>query len=150
MNNKFNEILPAFDLLNIKFSPGSKVVDMFTNHVSFHPFIKSSKDFFKSHLLLLSDLIITSLLDSLYILMVTDTSIKHNVTMSIAYIHICNKNIIKTIYHAVNILSTEAELITIRCGINQATNISGISKIVVITDFLHVARKIFDLSLHLY
>jgi len=44
----------------------------------------------------------------------------------------------------------EVELVAIRCGINQSINISSISKIIVITDSLHVVRKIFNLSIHLY
>ena len=146
MDDRFNEILPAFDSLNIEFSSGFRVINMFTNCVSFHPFIKSSKNSFKSCSLLLSDLTITSSLDSLHILVVTDASIKHNVTMSIACIYICNKDIIKTVHHAVNVLFIEAKLISIRCGINQATNIPGISKIIVITDSLHVARRTFDFT----
>ena len=59
--------------------------------------------------------------------------------ISIAYIHIHNKPIIKTLYHVVNITSTKAKLFAIRYGNNQATNIQGILKIVVITDLLHVA-----------
>ena len=150
INDRFNEILLAFDPLNIEFTSGSRVIDMFANHVSFHPFIKSSKDSFKSCSLLLSNLTITSLSDSLHALMVIDASIKHYITMSIAHIHICNKDIIKIIHHTVNVLSTEAKLIAIRCGINQATNIFGISKFIVITNSLHVSRRIFDLSLHPY
>ena len=44
----------------------------------------------------------------------------------------------------------EVELVAIRCGINQSINISGISKIIVITDSLHVVRKIFNSSIYLY
>jgi len=69
--------------------------------------------------------------------MITDPSIKNNVATSIAHIHIHNKDIIKTIYHAVNVLFSEAKLFVIKCSINQATNILGISKIMVITDLLH-------------
>jgi len=58
---------------------------------------------------------------------------------SIAHIYIHDKPVIKTLHHAVNVTSTEAELFSIRCSINQATNIQGISKIVVITDSLHAA-----------
>jgi len=150
MDNRFNEIYPAFDLLNNEFSSRLRIVDIFTNHFSFYSFIKNSKDSFKSHLLLLSDLTISSSLDSLHIPMVTDVSIKHNVIMSITYIYISNKDITKMIYYMVNILSTEAELIAIRCGINQSINISGISKIIVITDFLYIVRKIFNSFIHPY
>ena len=54
------------------------------------------------------------------------------------------------IHHAVFVTSTEAELFAIRYGINQATNFNNIAKIIVITDSIHVARKIFDPSVHPY
>jgi len=41
-------------------------------------------------------------------------------------------------------MTTEAELFAIRCGINQATQIPGTSRIIIVTDTLHVARRIFD------
>ena len=57
--------------------------------------------------------------------------------ISIAYIHIYDIPVIKTLHHTVNITATEAELFAIRCGINQATSIHSISKIVIITDSLY-------------
>ncbi len=48
------------------------------------------------------------------------------------------------------ITSTEAELFAIRCSINQAMNLNNIAKIIVITDFIHTARKIFDSLAHPY
>ena len=50
----------------------------------------------------------------------------------------------------VHITSTEAELFTIRCSINQASNFDNIFKIIVITDSIHAARKIFELSVYPY
>ena len=47
-------------------------------------------------------------------------------------------------------MSTEAELFTIRHSVNQATNSSGISKIIIIMDLIHTARKIFNMSSHLF
>jgi len=94
--------------------------------------------------------VIVSSEDSSYALVITNASIKNNVATSIAHIHIHNKPIIKTLHHAVNITSTKAKLFSMKYGINQATNIQGISKIVVITDLLHAARKFFDSSSHLF
>ena len=54
------------------------------------------------------------------------------------------------IHHVVLITSTEAELFAIRCSINQAMNFNNIAKIIIVTDFIHAARKIFDLWVHLY
>jgi len=42
------------------------------------------------------------------------------------------------------------ELFTIRCGINQASNQEDISKTIIVTDSIHIAKKIFDLLLHPY
>ena len=58
-------------------------------------------------------------------------------------IHICcGHNVVaKTIHHAVNITTTEAELFTIRCGINQAIHVANILCIIVITDAIHLAKK---------
>ena len=66
------------------------------------------------------------------------------------HVHTHNKPLIKTIHHAVNVTSTEVELFAIRCGINQAMCIDNISKIIVITDFIHAVKRIFDLSVHLF
>jgi len=78
-------------------------------------------------------------LDPSYALVVTDASIKNNVITSIAHIYIHDRPVTKTLYHAVNITTTEAELFAIRYSINQATNIKVISKIIIITDLLHTA-----------
>ena len=60
--------------------------------------------------------------DPLYILVITDISIKNYIATSIAYIYICDRPIVKILHYAVNITNTEAKLFTIKCGINQATN----------------------------
>jgi len=86
--------------------------------------------------------------DPSYALVITDTSIKNNVATSITYKDVCHKPVIKTLYHIVNVTTTEAELFAIRCDINQTTSISSISKIVVITDSLHAAQRIFNSSLY--
>jgi len=65
------------------------------------------------------------------------------------HIHICNKPIIKTLQSTINITSSEAEFFTIRCGINQAIHLHDISKIIVIMDSIHAAKKIFNPSSHL-
>ena len=126
MDDRFNKVFLVFDPLNREFSPGLRIINSFTNCFSFHSFEKSSRGSLKLHLLLLNDLIISSSLNSSYALIVTDASIKNNVATSITHIHIHNRDIIKTIYHAVNILFTEVELFTTRCGINQATNVLDI------------------------
>ena len=129
MGNKFNKVFSSFNPHNQKFSPGSRIIDIFSSQFSFYSFNKHSKDNLTSCSYQLNNLLIVASLDPSYALVVTDTSIKNNVATSI----------IKTLHHVVNVKTTEAELFTIRCGINQATNIKDISKIVIITDLLYVA-----------
>jgi len=76
-----------------------------------------------------------------YTLIITDASIKNNIATSISHTHIHNKPVTKTLHHVVNVISTEAELFAIRCSINQATKTNDISKIIVITDSIHTAKK---------
>ena len=46
-------------------------------------------------------------------------SIKNQVATLIAYIHIYNNSVIKTLYHTINITFTEVKLFAIRYSINQ-------------------------------
>ena len=81
-------------------------------------------------------------------LVITDASIKKDIATSIAHIHSANRPLIKTIHHTSFVTSSEVELFTIRCGINQACSLNNVSKIVVVTDSIHVAKKIFDPGSH--
>ena len=148
MNNRFNKVFSAFNLFNLEFSPGSRIIDNFSSHFSFHSFSKCSNNNLISHAHILNNLAIIFSENPFCVLIITNTNIKNNVAMSIAHIHICNKAIVKTLHHVANVTSTEAKLSTIRCGINQAINIQGISKIVVITDLIHTTWRIFNSSHH--
>ena len=48
------------------------------------------------------------------------------------------------LHHTINVTSTEAKLFAIRCSINQATHLHETSKIIVVIDLIHAAKKIFD------
>jgi len=56
----------------------------------------------------------------------------------------------KTIHHTVNITMIEAKLFIIKCGINQAIHITNALYIIVITDAIHLAKKIFNLLTYSY
>jgi len=84
------------------------------------------------------------------VVVISDTSIKSNITISVIYDHLFNNPLKKTLHHAINVTSTEAELFSIRCGINQTIQIPSTSYIIIITDALHVIQRIFDLTIHLY
>ena len=81
-------------------------------------------------------------------IVITDASIKNDIATSISHIHSANHPLIKTVHHTSFVTSTEAELFAIRCGINQACSIGNISKIVVVTNSIHAAKKIFDYGSH--
>ena len=70
--------------------------------------------------------------------------------MLIAYIYLFNSLLKKTLHHAINVMTIEVELFTIRYEINQAIQISSTFCIIIITDALHVAQRIFNLTIHLY
>jgi len=84
------------------------------------------------------------------VVFVSDASIKNHVATSIAHVHVYGSLVVKTIHYTVNVISTKARLFTIRCGINQATHLSNIKRIVVISDSIHMAKRIFDSSVHPY
>jgi len=83
-------------------------------------------------------------------LIVSDASIKHDIATLVLHIHMWDKPLIKTVHHAVFVTSTEAELFAIRCGLNQACNEEEISKIIVVTNSIHMAKKIFNMKSHPY
>ena len=83
-------------------------------------------------------------------IVVSDASIKNQVTTSISHIHFLNKPVIKTLHRAINITTAKTELFAIQCGINQAVANPNVKYIVVITDSLHITRKILDFSTHPY
>ena len=70
--------------------------------------------------------------------------------MPIAHIHSRLNTVAKTIYHAINITSTEVELFAIRCGINQVVQVTNASHTIVITNAIHLVRCIFDSLSHPY
>ena len=148
MDNRFNEIFPFFDLFNKKFVPGDRLIDIFSSCFSFYSTNRQSDKSIKTHIYNLNNISFQVFTDLKYALVVSNASVKNQVTISIAHIYVHNRPIIKTIHYAMNIMSTKAELFTIRCGINQATNLFNIEKIIIITDAIHTAKRIFDLSSH--
>jgi len=149
MDNRFNEVFPSFNPTNPEFQLSNRIIDSFSNCFSFHLSSKSSDHSFKSCIQQLDALAIEFSNSPTNALMVTDTSIKNNVTSSIAHIHVHNKPVVKTLHYMVNVMTSEAEFFAIRCGINQAALSHEISKIIVVTDSIHVAKIIFDLFSHM-
>ena len=106
--------------------------------VIFH-FTKQITETKKVRLLIFTNLtkkVLNALSNSKPVIIVSNTSIKNNVIMSIIHTHLFSNPINKTIHHAAGIISMEAKLFAIRCNIIQ---IQGFSYIVIITDTIHIA-----------
>ena len=86
-------------------------------------------------------------LSPLTALVITDASIKNDIATSILHVHIANWPLTKTVHHATFMTSMEAELFSIRCGINQACSNKAISKIIIITDSIYAAKKFLTAAL---
>jgi len=142
MDNRFNEVFSFFDSFNKEFSPGSCLINIFSNHFSFHLLPKQGSNNLKAHICSLNNIAIKSSLDSTIILVVSDANIRNQVTISISHVYIHNRPVIKMLYYAVNVISIEAKLFAFRYSINQATNLMDINKIIVITDSIHSAKII--------
>ena len=148
MDNCFNEVYPSFNPLHPELLPGNRIIDTFSDYFFFHPFSKY-KNNIKEQIQKLDNLAIESSESPASALVITNASIKNNIIMSITHIHIHDHLISKILYHIINVMSTEAKLFAVRCGINQAINTDNISKVKVITYSLH-SVKIFNPSLHPY
>ena len=148
--NKAHGIFPSFSPLNPEFSPGCHITDKFSNRFSFNLVNKKEKEKYKTRTQELDDIVLSNSFSPQSALIITDANIKNNIATSVSHIHIANHPLTKTVHHASFVTSTEAELFAIRCGINQACSINSISKIIVITDSIHAAKKIFDSESHYY
>ena len=149
IDNRFNEVFPAFDPINPELQPGNRIIDTFPNCFSFHTFSRSNNPSFKSCIQQLNALAIESSTSLSNTLVITNASVKNNVASFIAHIYIFNKPIVKTLHHTINITSSEAEFFAIRCGINHTVLSYETSKIIIVTDSIHVAKKIFDSFSHI-
>lgn len=123
MDNWYNKVFPSFNSFNKEFIPSHRLIDIFSNRFSFHITRKWYENSLKEYIWSLNNIALNSSLDPSSVLIVTDTSIKNYITMSISHTHIHNKQMVKTIHHAINVITAKAKLFAIRCDINQATNL---------------------------
>ena len=142
--NKAYGIFPSFFSLNLEFSPGHHIIDNFSDCFSFNLVNKKEKEISKIHAQELDNMVLHNSSLPYTALVITDASIKNNIAISISHVHSANRPLTKTVHHASFMTSTEVELFAIRCGINQACFIDNVFKIIVITDSIHAAKKIFD------
>ena len=141
-------IFPSFSPLDPEFTLGHRIIDNFSDHFSFNLVNKTEKEKNNRCAQELDEMVLRNSSIPNTVLVITNASIKNDITTSITHIHSTNHPLIKTVHHASFVTSSEAELFAIRCGINQVCSLDNISKIVVVTDSIHVAKKIFDPGSH--
>jgi len=149
-NNRLNGVFNSFDSFNNKFSPRNRLIDIYPSCFTFHHSDRKNSNTRKTYLYHLDEIVISISINPKMAVIISNVSIKNQVTTSIAHVHTHDSPVIKTIYHAINITSTKAELFAIRCKLNQAIWLTNIEHIIIITDSIHTAKKIFDLFIHLY
>jgi len=86
MANKSNKCFPSFALLDSEFSPGHRVIDNFSDHISFNVYKKEKDN--KSRAYQLNEIVLKSFSFPSIAIIASDVSIKNNVTTSIIHIHI--------------------------------------------------------------
>ena len=146
LNNRSYGTFPSFSPLHPELSLGFRIIDSFPDHFSFNLYNREKNN--KLCLHQLDSMVIELFLLQSIAIVTIDASIKNNIATSISHIHIFNKPLLKTIHHAAFVISLEAELFAIRCSINKASSKKDISKIMVVTNSIHVAKKIFNPSSH--
>jgi len=147
-NDKAYGIFPSFSPLHPELSLGSRIIDNFPDRFSFNLSSRNKNE--KTHCQQLDNMVFEVSSSNSTTIIISDASIKNNIATSISHVHIANQPLIKMLCHAVLVTTTEAELFTIRCGINQACSKDNVYKIIVVTDSIHVAKKIFDIMSHPY
>jgi len=98
-NNRLNSIFKSFDLFNHKFSPGNRLVDLFSSRFSFFLLNRKSVKSRKSYLHKLNEVVFNASTDPKSAVIVLDTNIKNSITTSILYMHTYNLLVIKNIQY---------------------------------------------------
>ena len=127
MDNRINKVFLSFNSFSSEFSPRDKLIDVFSSCFSFHSTNRKSEDSIRVYICKLDKTTLKASADLKSIVVVSDMSIKNQVATLIAHVHIYDSLVIKIIYHAINVMSTEFELFTIRYGTNQATYLTNIN-----------------------
>ena len=131
-NNYLNKVFPLFNRLYKELSPGFHLANMFPNHFSFHTVNYKNTNTKTAYCNKLNKIFEEFLLNLNTIFIISNASVKKKVATSISHVQKDYNIIAKTIHHIMNITSTEVELISIKCKINQAVQLPNVDQIIVI------------------
>jgi len=119
-NNWLNKVFSTFNRLHKKLSSSFRLVDNFSNCYSFYTVNWKNTEVKNAYLCFLDKIFDNSLSNFNTVLVISDASVKNNITTLILHIHQDSNIIAKTIHYAINVTFTEMELFSVRYGINQA------------------------------
>ena len=142
INKHLNSIRNCFNSTFSLFSLGSRVVNHFSSRISFHsPSSSSNKDLFHH----LDHAFKSSQTSSYSTTVIADGGVKKShVATAVTHIWSDNSIIQRLQVNSINITSVEAELMAICLGLIPAMDKENIHDIIVITDSITVAKKIFE------
>ena len=104
-NNYLNRVFPAFDSLNNKLSPGFYLVDIFPNNFSFHSVNWKNADTEVAYQNKLNNIYKNFSINQDTVLIISNVSVKNNITTLVLHIWRDYKIVTKTIYYTTNISS---------------------------------------------
>lgn len=151
IDQRLNQVYPAFHSpTDDSFIPGLRIVDRFSSQISFFASTNTNTEQKKKHLNDLKNTFSSSQISSSSICIIADGGVKKDTTSAIAHIWNLNKVVKRVALHATKVTSNEAEIMAIRLGLNYAFSCEHTKHITVITDSIHGARKIIDMTNHSY
>jgi len=150
INNHLNQVFSVFDNLNKELSLEFYLMDTFSDCFSFHTVNCKNSKVRTTYQNKLKNIYSDSTNYHDIVLIISNASVKNNIATLVSYIQRKHKIIMKTVHHAINVTFTETKLFAVRYNISQAFQILGITHIVIVTNTIPAAKRIFDMFLHLY
>ena len=140
----------CFDPLHAEATPGCRLLDSFSDRISFHPCNHSSLKDCKTHLQSLDYLCLEASSSPSTYMVVTDASVissRRMQAVSAAYIWNLGQQMLSSKASPNRTTAPDTELFAIRLGIAKATSMA-IEHIILITNSLGSARQAVDPSVH--
>jgi len=145
VNKCLNGVRECFNPLFPLFSLGSRVVDYFPSRFSFHSPPSSSDEDLYHHLQNLNQAFRSFQTTPHNITIIADGSIKKSqVATAVTHIWLEHSIVQRLQANSINVTSIEAELMAIYLGLIPAIEEENVHNIIVITDFIAAAKKVFE------
>ena len=150
INHHLNQVLLAFNSLNKKLFPSFWLVDTFPDHFFFNIVKCNDAKVRTTYLNQLKNIYQNSSNSPDTMFIISNASVKNNIITFISYVQRECNIITKTVYHTMNISTTKAKLFTIRYDVSQVSKMQNITWIIIVTNTIPAAKRIFDTSYHSY